>query len=133
MSIELIRDALEQSLNGMTPALATAWENQPFTPPVASAPYQECFIKFARPDNQTRDGHQELGYMQVNLRYPEGTGTKPAAARAALLRTTFRRKSTHVSGAVSVVISDTPEVTDGPTEKGRYTVIVKVRFFANIN
>ena len=50
MSITAIRATLESALDGMTPALATAWENMPFTP-ITGIPYQRAYLMDADPDN----------------------------------------------------------------------------------
>ena len=134
MSAVKIRAALESGLNGMSPALSTAWENHAFTPPAPSTPYQFVSILLARPNNAVFGSeHQEIGYMQVRLMYPPQIGTATVAARAELIRTTFRRGATFSNSGVNVVISDTPEIMPGQNEDGRYAVAVKVRFFANIN
>jgi hypothetical protein len=133
MSTVSIRAALENALNGITPALATAWENQSFTPPATGTPYQIVNILFATPSNATYGSeHQELGYMQVKLMYPPQAGPGAAAARAELLRITFARGATFTGGGVNVNISRTPEITPGTTEDGRYAVVVKIPFFSHI-
>lgn len=132
MSVVAIRAALETALNGMTPALPTAWENAAFSP-VAGMPYQAVHILFAEPDNiEFGSAHRELGYMQVTLRYPLQTGTAEIAARAELLRNTFYRGATFTSGSVKVVIDRTPEVGSGYVDGDRFVIPVTIRFFANI-
>lgn len=129
MSTVSIRAALEARLNGITPALATAFENVPFKPPAAIVPYQECHVLFARPDNaEIGRSHQELGYMQVKLMYPMNTGSSAAMTRAELIRTNFERASTVSSGGVTVNITETPEIETTGIEDNRYTVLVKIRF-----
>lgn len=129
MSTVSIRAALEARLNGITPALATAFENAPFKPPAATVPYQECHVLFARPDNaEIGRSHQELGYMQVKLKYPMNTGSSAAMTRAELIRTNFERASTVSSGGVTVNITETPEIETTGIEENRYTVLVKIRF-----
>lgn len=129
---ENVRAALEMALNGMSSALATAYENDSFVP-VNGTPYQICSILFAAPDNsQYGDRHQELGYMQVKLMYPLGVGTSVVNARVEMLRTTFARGNTFMSGSVTVVIQRTPEIMPGRAEDDRWAVPVIIRFFANI-
>lgn len=128
MSTVSIRAALEGALNSMTPAVSTAWENVPFTPTVGTA-YQQVFVIFAEPDNaETHSAHMELGYMQVDLMYPENTGSGAAMARAELIRTTFYRGATFSSGAVNVLVTNTPEIARGEPEEGRYPIRVKIKF-----
>ena len=77
-----VRAALETALNGMSPALATAWENTAFNPTAGTA-YQHVNFLFAKPFNaEFGDRHQEMGYMQVKLMYPIQIGTSTVAARA---------------------------------------------------
>lgn len=112
---------------------ATAFENVAFAPPLLSVPYQQAFILFARPDNsEFGSSHQELGYMQVNLKYPLQAGTSAVGARAELFRTTFRRGASFVSGGVTVNITDTPEISQGTPDGAMYSVPVKIRFRAFI-
>ncbi len=127
-----VRAALETALNGMTPALATAWENATFNPTAGTA-YQQVNILFAKPFNaEFGDRHQEMGYMQVKLMYPIQIGTSTVAARAELLRTTFKRGNTFTSGGVTVMVTETPEVLAGSVEGDRYAVPVKIRFMAQV-
>lgn len=134
MSIVSIRAALEAKLNGMTPALATSWENVPYTP-VAGTAYQACYLLPATPDNPTLgDGfYREQGIFQITLLYPLQVGTSTAAARAQLIRTTFKRGTSMVSGAVTVRIATTPEISPGRVDGDRFSIPVKIRFFADIN
>lgn len=132
MSVVKVRAALETALSGMSPTLSTAYENVAFTP-VAGTAYQQVHFLFAKPVNReygTR--HQEFGYMQVALMYPLQIGTSTIAARAELIRTTFQRGNTFVSGGVTTMITETPEVGGGGVEGDRYVVRVKIPFQSNI-
>jgi hypothetical protein len=132
MSAVAIRAALETALNGMSPALSTAFENVAFTP-VAGTAYQQVNVLFAEPDNLEFGSHyREIGYMQVKLMYPLQVGTATVAARAELIRTTFRRGASFTSGGVTVTIEKTPEIGNAQVEGDRYAMPVRVRFFANI-
>ena len=112
---------------------ATSFENVAFAPPALSVPYQQVFILFARPDNaEFGSSHRELGYMQVTLKYPRQAGSSAIGARAELLRTTFKRGNSFVSGGVTVNITDTPEVSQGTDDGVMYSVPVKIRFAAFI-
>lgn len=129
MSMVKIRTALQTALDGITPAVSTAWENAAFTPPAPTAPYQVVNVLFARPDNSEAGGaFQELGYMQVKLLYPVGQGASAALTRAELIRTTFRKAQSFTYSGVTATIIETPEITPSGIEDGRYSVIVKARF-----
>lgn len=132
MSIVKIRAALESALNGMSPALATSWENVSFTPTTGTA-YQQVNLLCAQPDNSEYGRtHREAGYMQVKLMYPVQIGTSTVAARAELIRSTFYRGASFVSGGVTVNVTHTPEVSPGSVEGDRFALPVKVRFTAFI-
>jgi len=132
MSALSIRTALQTGLAGISPALDTSWENQAFTPTAGTA-YQIVHVLLAEPDNAVYGSeHTEVGYMQVRLMYPPQTGPGAALTRAELIRATFYRGATFSSGGVNVIIMRTPEIMPGTVEDGRFQVVVKVRFFANI-
>ena len=133
MSIIAIRAALETALNGMSPALATNWENTPYVP-VSGTPYQQVFIVPAQPDNaEYGRNYQQRGIFQVNLRYPLQTGTLAAATRAELIKTTFVRGATFTSGGVTVISMRTPEIGSGATVDGRYFLPVRIYFQSNVS
>ena len=132
MSIVAVRRALEGALNGMTPALSTAWENAKFSP-VTGTPYQTAHLMSAEPDNPVYgDEYVEQGIFQITLYYPEGNGPAAAMTRAELIRDTFYRGATFTNGGISVIIQRTPEIAPGDSESGRYVLIVRVRYFANV-
>ena len=70
--------------------------------------------------------------MQVDLNYPLDTGAADAAARADLIRTTFKRGTTLTSGGINVVINRTPTIMPGVNTDASYVVSVKVRFTAQV-
>lgn len=132
MSVVKIRAALETALNSMSPALATAWENMAFVQ-TSGVPYQQAVVLFATPSNREFGSrHQERGYMQVRLLYPLQVGTAAIAARAELLRTTFKRGNTFANGGVTVMVSSTPEVSSGEPDGDRFSIAVKIPFISNI-
>ena len=133
MSRVAIRAALETALNAMSPALATAWENRPYTPE-AGTPYQRVNVLFARPVNsEISRAFEQDGFMQVTLLYPPDAGPGDAAARADLLTTTFYRGRSLTSGGVTVTILYTPETLPGFRDGDRYAVPVRVPFHAEIS
>lgn len=131
MSAVAIRSALEAALAAMTPALATSWENVPYTPVVGTA-YQRVHILFAEPQNpEIGRFTQERGFLQVQLAYPLGTGPAAAAARAELIRTAFYRGRALTASGVVTTIEKTPEIAPARIEDDRYILTIRVRFFAN--
>ena len=134
MSAVSIRAALETALNAITPAIATSFENAPFTKPAVQIPFQECLILFASPNNIVYgSSHIEVGFMQVNLMYPLQAGSAAAQARAELIRSTFIRGASFTSGAVTVNINKTPEITPAQVDGERFVIPVRVPFYSNIN
>ncbi len=123
-----IKAALETALNGMSPALATAWENSAYTPVTGTA-YQRVNLLFADPDNEEYGpGHLDQGYMQVTLMYPLGAGDSTARARGELLRTTFARGNSFTASGQITTITRTPAIGQGAPDGDRWAVPVKIRF-----
>lgn len=138
-SVTLCRAALETALKNITPELntlnpekTTAWDNVQHVPG-SGIPYQRATVLFAAPDNPVYGpGYQERGILQVTLYYPIQTGAGAAALRAALIRDTFKRGTSLVSGAVTVVIEKTPEIGAGTPDGDRWALPVKIRWYANV-
>ena len=133
MSLTQVRIALETKLAAMTPALATAWENAPYSP-VAGTPYQAAYLLPATPENPTMGDtfYREQGIFQVSLFYPLQTGPKAAADRGELIRTAFKRGTSMTSGSVTVRVARTPEIGQGRVDGDRWHLPVKIVYFAGI-
>lgn len=133
MSAAAIRAALESHLNGMTPALTTAWENLPLTP-VSGVPFQRASLLPADPANPTVGaGHyRELGVFQVSLYYPINAGPIAATSRAELIRTRFKRSTTLTSAGITVTIDGTPTIASGFVDGDRWVVPVSIPYWANV-
>lgn len=132
MSLASVRAALETALAAISPSLATAWENAPFTP-VVGEPYQAVYLLTAEPENiEIGPGYTERGILQVNLFYPKDKGVQAALASAAAIRAKFPFAASFVSGGVTVNITRTPEVAPARMEEDRYLVPVRIRWHARI-
>jgi hypothetical protein len=132
MSIVAIRAALEVALAAMSPALATAYENAPYTP-VAGTAYQQVWLLPATPANiEFSSVYRQDGLLQVDLKYPLNAGPAAAAARAELFRTTFIRGASFTASGVTVHINGTPEIMPARIEEDRYVLPVRVPFYAHI-
>lgn len=133
MSLLAVRAALETALSGMSPALATSWENARFDP-VEDTPYQRVYLVPADPDDAEMSGrlYWEQGFLQVSLMYPLDAGPTPAITRAELIRSTFRRGATFSASGVAVTIRRTPSIFPAMTEENRFMVPVRVPFSAQI-
>lgn len=133
MSRAAIRAALESWLNGMSPAISTAWENRSFTP-VNGTPYQRVNLLAADPDNTTQGSAMfiELGILQVTLNYPVGAGPAAIEARAEALRSRFKRGTTLSASGINVHITRTPSIEPAIQEPGWYSIPVSIRWQAFI-
>lgn len=132
MSAVLIRSALEVALAAMSPALATAYENAPYTP-VSGTPYQRVTVLLAEPANpEINSYHREQGFMQVDLSYPLNAGPAAAEARAELIRDTFYRGASFTASGVTTTVERTPEIMPGRVEDDRYVKPVRIRFYSHV-
>lgn len=133
MALVEIRTALEAKLNALTPSIATAWENVPFTP-VVSTPYQQVNLMIADTLNPTMGGthYRVKGFMQVLLCYPPSVGAKIAATRADLLVNHFKRGTSLTSGGVTVIIDKTPSIAPALIDGVLYKIPVSIYFSADI-
>jgi len=132
MSLTAIRAALETTLNAISPALTTIWENTEGTP-VNGTAYQRVFLLPGPPLNlEIGPSYTEQGYLQVSLYYPLGTGPAAATARAEAIRAAFKFASTHTASGVKVLVTATPEIGPARTEDDLYFLPVRVRFEAQI-
>lgn len=133
MTALAIRAALETALDAISPPIATAWENDAFTPPDLETPYQEASLLLAQPDNaETGRQYTQRGFLQVNLYYPLGYGTGDVTARAELLKTTFRKTLSFTASGVTAYIDRTPEIIPGRRDDDRWMVPVRIYFAAQI-
>lgn len=114
MTIATIRAALETRLNGISPAIPTAWENTEYTPAVGT-PWQRVNLLLADPVDYavTSDVVEWRGLLQVTLYYPRGVGTAAASARAQAVATRFAPVQTLTSGSTEVEILSTARIETG--------------------
>ena len=134
MSNKAISIAMETRLKSIDPALNTAWENVEFKPTFGQ-PFQVANMLFARPENPTfgDDFYRQRGYLQVKLFWPQNVGKRAIFERAELVREYFKRGTTLEAVGVATTVEETPEIGNGNIEDVWFAVIVKIRFFANIN
>lgn len=127
-----MRSAIEAAINGMSPAVSTAWQNVPFTPTPGTA-YQRVEWLLARPtNNEFGSNYRQDALCQVTLCYPAGQGPAAVETRAELLRSTFRRGTSFTASGVTVVSSDTPEVMPAYIDGDRFCVPVRLRLYAHL-
>lgn len=131
MSIVKVRAALEIALNAMSPALATAWENRPFTP-VIDTPYQRVHLLTADPDNpEMGNGYTEQGILQITLFYPDKVGPAATDARIELIRATFKRGNSFTNSGIVTTILNTPSRSPSYNDGEFYATPVKIRFYSH--
>lgn len=132
MSQADIRSSLEAALMTISPAIDTAFENTSYKP-VAGTVYQDVSFFFGAPINdEYGSNYQEIGYMQVTLRYPQNVGSKDIDARINLIRDKFKRGASFTKNSITTVINRTLEVRPGFSDGERYVKPVFVKFYANI-
>ncbi len=134
MSIPIIRKALEKKLAALIPAIATAFENAPFTP-TAGTPYQRVNLLPNTPDNGTMGSamYIEVGLFQVTLCYPMGVGPAAAETQAQAVRNHFKRSTSMTESSVTVLVTNTPRVSPAMIDGDRYCIPITVPWQAQVN
>lgn len=127
MSITLIEAALEKRLLAITPAIATATENNGYEP-VTGTPYQRIHHLTNDPVDHalSLDVTEDRGILQVSLMYPANAGRVPAKARAWLIRNQFKPPLILTEGAARVQILKTPHIAGGFPDGDRWHVPVSI-------
>lgn len=130
-----IRKAFEKRLLLMPEGLGaanTAFENVSFTPDAAK-PYQMSRLVPLPVENPTLGDnyHREVGFYQVVLSYPKGTGVGLIAVMADKVKDYFRRGTTLTEGSDKVIIDRTPEITPVYINDTRAEITVRIRYFTN--
>jgi len=133
VSIEKIRAALEVAVDGITPVLPTAWQNDSFDP-IKGVAWQRVTILTGRPENQVMDtSFKENGVLRISLFYPLRIGSALASQRIDLIRSVFPRETRLTSDGVTVVTVGTPEKVSERVDDGWFSSIVDVRFYSEIS
>lgn len=130
-----IRKAFEKALIAMPDGLGatkTAFENAPFTP-VSTQPYQISRLIPLPVENPTLGDnyHREVGFYQVVLSYPKGTGVGGLSAMADLVKNYFKRGTTLKEGTDEVIVDRTPETSPVYINDTRAEITIRIRYFAN--
>lgn len=132
MTLAAIEAALQGAALAITPAIEPAWENLNFVP-TPGTPYMRATTLLADPDDSEIQGQPiERGIFQIDLLFPFNGGKGPALDHAELIRTTFKRGTSLVSGGTTVTIQKTPTVAPAQRDGDRYMVPVSIRFTAPI-
>jgi len=134
MSYATIRKLLETRLNAVGPSIKTGFENSPVKPTVG-VPYQRVTLMPADTESPTlpADGfRREMGYLQVDLAYPENAGAAAAVERAEAIRSQFPRALVLVEGGVRVYFDREVSLGRGYNEGGFYRLPVFVYYRADV-
>lgn len=133
MSDAKVRQALETRLAQMAPALATVFENTPYTPK-AGVPYQRVDLMRAPPENPEMGSFKRLlGVLQVTLFYPQQKGPAAAEARADAIAAWFPRSLSMSKDGVVVTVDGDAHVMQGFQDGDRWAVPVRIPYFSNIS
>ena len=136
MTLLALRQVFENALTAVDSSFPTAWENALFVP-VNGIAYQQVDLLLANPQNPTisnpaaNNFFRENGIFQVTLMYPLNVGPKDAYTKAQALRAAFPYGKSFASGTMTVIVQRTPTVSPGRVDGDRWSVPVKIPFFAN--
>ena len=137
MSLLTLRQLYETAIKAIDPTFPTVWENNLYKP-LDGVAYQKVDRLLANPENPTFSNPgvgnflRELGIIQVTLLYPLGTGPSAADTKAQAIRDAFPQGKSFTSGTVTLIIQRTPTVAPGRIDGDRWSIPVKIPFFANI-
>ena len=134
MSQKNIRLAFEKKLIAMPSGLGaskTAFENVTFTPTVGTA-YQRSVLAPTTPENPTLgDGYfREVGFYQVVLSYPKGTGVGNITTMAELVQDYFKRGTTLVEGSDKIIIDRSIKLSPVYINDNRADITIRIRYYS---
>lgn len=135
MSQVSIRRAIEQRLYTMDAIpFPTAWQNATFKP-IAGIPYQRTEMIPAIPEHASNMSSftREQGLYQVTLLYPRDGGPNPAEGRFELIKARFPKGLNIVQDGVTVTISGTPYCQTATRDGDRWSVPIRIPYYANIS
>lgn len=137
MSLLSIRQLFETAIKVIDPTFPTQWENTIYNP-IDGTAYQKIDRLLGNPETPTfnnpgvQDFFREIGIYQVTLFYPLGSGPAAADTKAEAIRAAFGAGRTFTSGTVTVTVSNKPTVAPGRIDGNRWSIPVKIPFFANV-
>lgn len=129
MTVPLIRKALETRLAATMPAASCSFENVDFTK-TAGVIYQRSNLRPNTPDDAQIGSkvYFERGVYQVTVCSPMGGGPGVAEARAQLVKDAFKRGTSLVEGAVTVIIMNAPSVSSAMIDGDRFCIPISMRY-----
>lgn len=133
MTVALIRKALEKRLASVLPSMVVAFENVAFSP-TANVPYQRVSLLPNTPDDDQigSSTYFERGIFQVTVCFPIGNGPAACEARTQLVKDAFKRGTSLVEGAVTVIIMNAPSASSAMIDGDRFCIPVSVRYQAQV-
>lgn len=129
-----IRKAFEKKLVAMPQGLGlskTAFENITFTP-VLNQPHQLSRLVPLPVENPTfgDNYNREIGFYQVVLSYPKGSGVGDITAMADKVKDYFKRGTTLVEGSDKIIIDRTPEISSVYINDNRAEITIRIRYYS---
>ena len=126
-----IENAFRIKLNTISPVIATAYENVPFTP-TSNVPYQELSLLPSYNDSEYINDKQYISYglVQITLKYPTTKGSKDILDRVKLYMNNFVRGDTLTNGGISIKIRSTPVAVNLGTIGDRFVYAISINYKA---
>ena len=133
MSLPIIRRAFERHLGLISTGIATAYQNDSFTPDV-NLPFQRVDLIPNTPDNQEMGdrSYVERGLFQITLAYPLNKGSGAAEARAQAIRLHFRRGLVLLEAGLRILVTKTPAIAPALLGSSRYEVPITVEWQCHV-
>lgn len=128
-----IRRAIEVRMASLPGSVKCAFEGEAYSPNVGT-PWMEAFLLPATPQNRTMGAQGvvlEQGIFQVTVRYPTDTGTKDITTQAEAIRSHFPRGTSLSAGTETVVIANTPALSQVRNEADWQAIVVSIPYFCN--
>lgn len=109
----------------------TAFENITFTP-VLNQPHQLSRLVPLPVENPTfgDNYNREIGFYQVVLSYPKGSGVGDITAMADKVKDYFKRGTTLVEGSDKIIIDRTPEISSVYINDNRAEITIRIRYYS---
>jgi hypothetical protein len=124
-----IAAALEKAVKAASGGVKCVFENDPVYTPEDGVPYQIVNVVFGKPDNREfGSNYAEVGFCEVLLHYPKGTGRGAAGIQAKAIRTALRRGTTLTEGSTKVLIDETPSQDKRLPDPNRFILPVTIPF-----
>lgn len=128
-----IRKGFEQHLRKMSGGISpehTAYENVAYTPS-PTIPYQMSRLVPLPVENPTLgDGYnREVGFYQIVLSYPRGSGVGAMTTVADKIKKHFKRGVTLVVDNDVIIIDRSPELAPTYINDNRTEMIIRVRYY----